>query len=115
MSTINILAVKAELELILSTKVFKQSYVLSSFLRYVVIETLQEKPNEIKEYSIAVKALGKPSDFNPQLDAVIRIHAGRLRRILHEYYSGEGSNNPMVILMQKGSYIPEFVLRNNVN
>jgi len=111
----NLTAVKTELERVLSSKTFLQSAVLSNFLRYVVTETMEEKTNEIKEYSIAVKALGKPADFNPQLDAAIRIHAGRLRRILHEYYSSEGSNNPMIIVMQKGSYIPEFILRDNVN
>jgi TolB-like protein len=100
--------VKTELDRILSSKPFKQSYILTNFLKYVVIETIAEKSDQIKEYSIAVKALGKPADFNPQLDALVRIHAGRLRRALHEYYSDEGSNNLIHISMQKGSYIPEF-------
>src|SRR5918993_1494400 len=111
METTDYLLVKAELERILSSKIFKQSYILSNFLRYVVVETIEEHSNEIKEYSIAVKALGKPEDFNPQLDAVVRIHAGRLRRSLHLYYSEEGYNNPMTISLQKGTYIPQFILR----
>ena len=90
METTDYLLVRTELERILSSKIFKQSYILSNFLRYVVIETIEDHSNEIKEYSIAVKALGKPEDFNPQLDAVVRIHAGRLRRSLHLYYSEEG-------------------------
>ena len=94
-------ALKTELERILSSKVFRQSYVLSNFLRYVVTVTIEEKPHEIKEYSIAVKALGKHADFIPQLDAVIRIHAGRLRKSLHEYYHGEGSDDPIIVSLER--------------
>jgi adenylate cyclase len=114
METTDHLLIRTELERILSSKTFKQSYILSNFLRYVVIETIEDHCNEIKEYSIAVKALGKPDDFNPQLDAVVRIHAGRLRRCLHLYYSEEGINNPMTISLPKGTYIPQFILRDNL-
>jgi len=106
-------AIKSELERVLSSKPFKQSYTLSNFLKYVVTTTIEEKCDEIKEYSIAVKALGKPADFNPKVDALVRIHAGRLRRILHEYYTEEGSHDPVIIVIQKGSYVPEFIEGNN--
>jgi TolB-like protein len=115
MSAPELLAVKTELERILSSKVFKKAIVLSNFLRYVVTETIGAKVYEIKEYSIAVNALSKPADFNPQIDAVIRIHAGRLRRSLHEYYNGEGKNDPLVISLKKGSYVPEFTVMDNIN
>ena len=52
-------AVRIELERILSSKVLRKSAVLSNFLRFVVTETLANKVSEIKEYSIAVKALGQ--------------------------------------------------------
>jgi TolB-like protein len=106
-------AIKEELERILSSKVFRKSPALSSFLKYVVNETIEGKVDEIKEYSIAVKALGKPADFNPQIDAMIRIHAGRLRRSLLEYYTAEGNADPILILLNRGSYVPEFSLREN--
>ncbi|MEJ0081691.1 MAG: hypothetical protein WDM78_12275 [Puia sp.] len=104
-------AVRIELERILSSKVLRKSAVLSNFLRFVVTETLTNKVSEIKEYSIAVKALGKPADFNPQIDALIRIHAGRLRRTLLEYYSEEGDSDPINITLNRGSYVPEFSIR----
>ena len=109
------LAVETELERILSSKVFKSSTVISNFLRYVVIETLGERTHEIKEYSIAVKAFGKPLDFNPQTDAVIRIHAGRLRRGLLAYYNEEGKHDTIIISLKKGSYIPEFTVIDKTN
>ena len=115
MLPIESMSVKSALESILASKNFKQSQVLSNFLRYVVIETLEGKSNEIKEYSIAVKALGKPADFNPQLDALIRIHAGRLRRSMDEYYHSEGINDTVIISLEKGSYIPVFIINDRKN
>ncbi|HTE23281.1 tetratricopeptide repeat protein [Flavitalea sp.] len=109
MSSPDVSAVKAELERVLTSKIFQKSTVLSNFLRYVVTETLEDKTLEIKEYSIAVKALGKPANFNPQLDSLIRIHAGRLRRNLLEYYRVEGCGDPITITFIKGSYIPAFL------
>ena len=62
----------------------------------------------MKEYTIAVSALGKAEDFNPQIDAIIRIHAGRLRRLLNEYYMGSGINDTLRIEVVKGTYVPVF-------
>ena len=70
--------------------------------------TLKKGQQEIKEYSIGINGLSRKSDFNPQLDPSVRIHAGRLRRALHEYYHEIGRNDPIRIEIPKGSYIPLF-------
>jgi TolB-like protein/Tfp pilus assembly protein PilF len=104
--------VRKQLLKILSSPEFRNSQVLSRFLQFVVEEVLADRPNEIKEYSIGVRALGRAPDFNPQTDAVVRIHAGRLRRILHEYYHSTGLNDPVLIDIPKGNYVPVFKLVN---
>jgi hypothetical protein len=48
------------------------------------------------------------------LDAIVRIHAGRLRRALKEYYYDAGKNDPIVIEIPKGSYIPVFQPKNKI-
>ncbi|CDF78870.1 adenylate cyclase [Formosa agariphila KMM 3901] len=101
-----------ELNLILSSDLFARSSVLSKFLKFIVEETLAGRTNGLKEYTIAVNGLGKSLDFNPQIDAIIRIHAGRLRRSLNEYYVGSGKNDRIKIEVIKGTYIPVF--RSNV-
>jgi len=101
-----------ELENVLKFYSFKNSTLLSNFLRYIVTETIDERQQFIKEYSIAVNALSRPSHFNPHDDAMVRIHAGRLRKLLHEYYSTDGKDNPLIIHVPKGGYVPEFVHNN---
>ncbi|MFC4478406.1 tetratricopeptide repeat protein [Flavobacterium chungangensis] len=98
-----------ELENVLKFYSFKNSTLLSNFLRYIVTETVDERQKHIKEYSIAVNALSRPSHFNPHDDAMVRIHAGRLRKLLNEYYSSEGKDNLVIIHVPKGGYIPEFI------
>jgi TolB-like protein len=97
-----------ELQLLLRYEEVKNSPLLARFLEFVVEKKLSGQDDEIKEYTIGVKALGKPKDFNPQLDASVRIHAGRLRRILLDYYSGPGKNDEVVIGIPKGTYVPVF-------
>ena len=71
---------------------------------------LLEGLRDLKEYTIGVQALKKEADFNPQIDSIVRIHAGRLRRVLKEYYYEEGKDDPIVISIPKGSYAPNFKL-----
>jgi TolB-like protein/Tfp pilus assembly protein PilF len=101
----------AQLSAILLTAAFQNSNVLSRFIRFIVEETLAGHETELKEYTIAVKVLSKRTDFNPQLDPIVRIHAGRLRRALHEYYLEAGKDDPIIISIPKGTYVPAFAIR----
>ncbi len=98
----------SELGRVLSSVLFSRSSVLSNFLKFIVEQTLEGQTDGLKEYTIAVSALGKPSDFNPQIDAIVRIHAGRLRRLLNEYYINAGNENHVRIELIKGTYVPVF-------
>ena len=100
--------IREQVAKILKTKEFRNSKVLSDFLRYIVKETLNGNELSLKEYVIATEVLGKSSDFNPQLDAVVRIHARRLRKFLENYYLDHGKDDPIEISMPKGRYIPHF-------
>ncbi|MCX7548797.1 hypothetical protein OS188_12620 [Xanthomarina sp. F1114] len=97
-----------ELDSILSSDMFSRSSVLSNFLKFIVEETLEGNTEGLKEYTIAVNALGKPEDFNPQIDAIVRIHAGRLRRLLNEYYTKPETISTIKIEVIKGTYVPVF-------
>lgn len=100
--------VMTQLRVILSHEMFSNSPVLSNFLKFIVEETLAGNLNSLKEYTIGVSGLGKKSDFDPQMDAIVRIHAGRLRRLIAEYYAGPGIQDEISIEVAKGSYVPVF-------
>jgi len=100
--------IQGQMKKILNSPVLKNSATLSRFLSFIVTETVEGRQQQIKEYSIAVNVLNRPADFKPHDDAVVRIHAGRLRRALNEYYLIEGLNDPIFINIPKGCYVPQF-------
>ena len=100
--------IRKQLAVILNAEMFRSSGVLVRFLEFVVEETLQGRAHEIKEYTIGVAVLRRPASFNPQIDAIVRINAGRLRRLLKHYYEGPGQSDEVRIDIPRGAYIPVF-------
>jgi len=100
--------IRAGLGRILSSDGFRAAPQLSSFLSFVVERTVEGRASELKGYTIAVEALGRPADFNPQIDPIVRVEAGRLRRALTQYYLGEGHADPVLLSMPVGAYVPVF-------
>jgi TolB-like protein len=100
--------IHAQIQKIFRCSVFSVSDILRRFLSYIIDETLAGRSNTIKEYTIAVNVLNKPVNFKPQHDAIVRIHAGRLRRALNYYYKEAGLADDIEISVPKGSYVPVF-------
>jgi tetratricopeptide (TPR) repeat protein len=100
--------IRAELDRILTSHVFSGARRPSDFLRFVVENVLKGGGGRIKEYLIGVDVFGRSSQYDPRLDPVVRIEAGRLRTKLGQYYAGPGKDDPIVIDLPKGSYVPEF-------
>ena len=97
-----------QLERILISPEFRASDRRKKFLRYVVEETLAERADRLKGFSIAVSVLDRDETFDPQTDPVVRLEARRLRRDLEHYYLTAGSDDPILISIPKGAYVPKF-------
>ncbi|WP_377846164.1 hypothetical protein [Bosea sp. UC22_33] len=100
--------IRAGLDRVLVSDAFRAAPQLSAFLSFVVERTVEGRAAELKGYTIAVEGLGRPADFNPQLDPIVRVEAGRLRRALAQYYTGDGRGDPVQISMPVGGYVPVF-------
>ena len=107
-ATPNEAEIRATLDRVLACPNFRASPQLASFLRFVVEETLAGQADRIKAYSVAVGALGRRDNFDPQTNPIVRVEAGRLRRALERYYAGPGCHDEVVIELPLGSYIPTF-------
>ena len=93
-------------EKICNSPEFHSKQVLCRFLSYIVSETLAGRGEEIKAFSIGVDVFNKDADFDPGQDTLVRINAGRLRRMLDLYYSNTGKNDDLRIRIPKGGYVP---------
>jgi beta-glucanase (GH16 family) len=79
-------------------------------LTYICSKYFEGKTEEIREYSIAVDALGRREDnFDPRIDPIVRVTARTLRKKLKEYYEGEGKDDPLRLVLPLGHYVPLFV------
>ena len=100
--------IRACLEKILSCPLFAQAERQQKFLSYVVEQTLAGQGNRLKGYSIGAEVFDRDSDFDPQVNAIVRVEASRLRAKLREYYDGEGRDDAVRIDLPKGGYAPKF-------
>ena len=101
-------AIRDQLKRILQSAEFRASDKQRRFLSFVVDETLADRGSQLKGYTIAVAVYGRPESFDPQVDPIVRVEAGRLRRALERYYLTAGNNDPLRIKIPKGSYGPTF-------
>lgn len=75
------------LEQICGSPAFEGSATLRNLLRYL----FEHRNQQVSEYTIAVEALRRNTNFDPQVDATVRVQISRLRRRLKEHYLSEGA------------------------
>jgi hypothetical protein len=87
---------------------------LVQLLRFVVYATLEGEATHIKETTIGVAVFGRCPDYDPKVDTIVRSQAWRLRSKLKKYYATEGAQDPIVIELPIGHYVPAFYVRDEV-
>ncbi len=102
-------AERAEVESVLTSGVLGRTNNLGRFLRFVCEKYFDGTINEVKEYSIAIHALGRPQDFDPQVDTIVRVTAHTLRKRLEDYYRTAGASHSVHICLPAGHYAPKFI------
>lgn len=104
---------QAEIEKLVASHALHGSESLCKLLRYLGRQALEHPGTAVKEYQIATEVFGRQADFDPQLDSMVRVQAGRLRTKLAEYYNTEGATDRIVVELPKGSYAVAFHERAN--
>ncbi len=94
------------LDHVLASAEFTGATRLQAFLRFIVQEDLAGRGAQLKETLIASNVYGRPVDYDPRIDSVVRVDASKLRQRLSQYYAIEGALDPLRISVPKGSYHP---------
>jgi len=102
-------AIREQLDRILHSVPFQHSPRRQRFLEFIVSETLAGR--SVKGYDIALEVFGRPETFDPTVDPVVRVEAGRLREKLREYYGAAGEGDSIRIDLPKGTYTPQIKFR----
>lgn len=93
----------------LSSGIFNRAPSLGQLLSYICQKCFDGEQDLIKEYNIAVEALGRPASFDQKRDSIVRVEAHRLRKRLRQYYGSEGRDHAVQIDLPPGGYVPVFV------
>jgi adenylate cyclase len=102
-------AVCEQLARIVTSPEFISSARLCRFLRHIVNRTIDGDLDSLKEFSIAMEVFDRTSEYDPNIDAVVRVEARRLRGKLKAYYEeGAGKSDPVLIGLRPGGYVPVF-------
>ena len=97
-----------ELQSVLRSGILDKAPNLRHFLEYVAEQHFAGTTEQVKEYSIAVHALHRQEQFDPQSDTIVRVTAHTLRKKLEQYYATEGADHPIQIRLPAGKYVLQF-------
>jgi len=100
--------IRAELERILSSSVFSIADRMTRFLRFAVEETLAGRGDDLNELLLGMAVYDRDRKFDPRVDSIVRVDAGRLRAKLREFYASKGANSLIGIEIPKGRYKAVF-------
>jgi len=93
-----------QIERIAADSGFRNSEILRHLLHYLAQRAIEAPAEPVRVKDIATEVFGRSHGFDPQTDSIVRVHTGRLRSRLAEYYSKDGAEDSIVITIPKGGY-----------
>lgn len=100
--------IRNELARVLASPGFANAARMRRFLTFVVEQALAGNGERLKEYVLGVEVFDRDPQFDPRVDSIVRVEAGRVRSKLDEYYNGAGRGAGVAIRLPKGAYAPVF-------
>ncbi|MCC7252614.1 hypothetical protein [Hyphomicrobium sp.] len=97
-------AIERQLDAIFASDEFSSAPKMRALLRYLVDATLAGDADRLKGYAIGVDVFERGAAFDPATDPIVRVQAGRLRKLLETYYRTAGQDDPIRIEIPKGGY-----------
>jgi hypothetical protein len=104
-------SLQTQIQRILQSKAFRTSEVQRNLLAYLAEKSISGSADSLKEYTIGLDVFGKPASYDPRQESAVRMHVGRLRQKLAEYYRLEGTEDPVVVDLPKGGFRVVFEAR----
>jgi Tol biopolymer transport system component len=100
---------------ILTSRSFTNCPQLQKLLGHIVTLSRDGRAAELKEFAVGVDVFGRRDGYDPKLDAIVRVHARRLRERLDLYYIEEGADDPVRIEVPRGAYVANVRERRHIN
>lgn len=96
------------IERITASPPFQKSARLRELLRFMAEKSIRGQIQDLSEHRIGSAVFGKAQDYSVVEDSSVRVHIRQLRLKLHEYFDGEGREEPSIVEIPKGAYTTLF-------
>jgi hypothetical protein len=93
---------------VLGSESFRSAEALRRLLSYLGEAHVSGTGRSLKEYTIGRDVMGKPDDYDPRVDASVRVQIGKLRQRLERYYATEAPGSQFVVTLPKGHFALAF-------
>ena len=103
-------AVRKQVERVITDPLFCKSKRSTSLLRFIAARSVEGRSLDLKERIIGIEVFGRRPDYEPGLDAIVRVAANEVRKRLALYYKEPGREQELRIEVPNGSYVAEFRL-----
>jgi hypothetical protein len=98
-------------ERIMASRWFANALKAKALFKHILYKALAGQEDDLRAIPIAQDLYGKGPAFDGT-DRIVNQAAGDLRRRLAGFYADEGRNDPWLIEIPKGGFVPEFTFRN---
>lgn len=102
---------QALLDRILSSPQLKRSTRMRDLLAYVGRRSLEEGCGQLREQEIGTEVFGRPAGYDTSVDNIVRVNATELRKRIDAFFETQGIDEPLMMEIPRGSYIPVFRYR----
>lgn len=103
-------SVRKHLLEVLGSDAFKGGKRAQDFLHLVVEHALAGRIDNLRERMLGAEMFGRPVDYDTANDAVVRVKASEVRKRLTQFYQSLTVSPTVRIVLQAGSYIPQFYI-----
>jgi hypothetical protein len=101
---------RTQLAKMVAHPLFANSKRYPALLRHVVECSLEGTADNLKERTLGIEVFGRKADYDTNLDPVVRITAGEIRKRIAQYYHEPEHEAELRIDLPSGSYVPQFHL-----
>lgn len=97
---------RAALERLLGHRFINRAPRIRAVLKFMIDALLEGRADTINEHMVGEAVFGRPAEYNPGEDNIVRVTIRHLRDRLEEYYRTDGLADKYVFQIPKGKYVP---------
>lgn len=84
---------------------------LTELLLFITERALNENAGVIHEQEIGASVFGRADNYDTSQDNIVRVQVSQLRKKIERYFATDGAQEPLILEIPRGAYLPVFRAR----